>query len=840
MNAANRKYNMKNDKEMLAVQYLFESEPESTWTAKDICSVLGIRGKQIERLHESLRQMVLTGQIVEIRKGQVYTLGKQADLVTGTLRMVRNGAGFVVDPESSKRLWVEKDNLGTSLPGDVVTLRLYRDAGEMKGKVIKIVERSPRDVVGTLYTTGKFLYVVPLNPVYSKDFYVPSFNGAKPLDRVVVRFTGWENKYVAPEGEIVDVIGPADQPSLDTEVVIRQFDLPREFPAAVIDEAEHVASRLLRPGVRADLRDEYIITIDPATARDFDDAISLDFDPKGNRVLGVHIADVSHFVRPKSALDNEARERGTSIYLVDKVIPMLPEQLSNGVCSLRPDEDRLTFTAFMTFDAKGHMISRSFTKSRICSKLRLNYEQAMEILEGKRPADMEAVPQEASRLIKEVWALASQLRQNRFSLAALDLEVPEAEIVLDVDKRLKDVLIRPYDESHQLIEECMVAANEAVATELWTRGIKILARLHEPPDEEKLEELQANLAMLGFKPGNLENPKNLAAFLRSIQNHPLKYHANTLVLRSMKRAIYAADNIGHFGLAKKYYAHFTSPIRRYPDLVLHRQLADFLTTKNGKLPQKELEAIALLTTEREQLADDSSRQLIEIKKFRYLQQQIDDQKPLEYDAVIAKCTNYGVFIDIPSLAMGGLVHISMLSKNFVRFNSANESLSAGGSNYKVGMVLKVYVVKVDFNQRRADFGVVGGVASEEPGGRSGGGGSLAGGAAQNRYGIKSGESKKAGGSSGGGERKNRGGGQSAAGGGERKKRGGAQSAAGSGSAAGGDNRKKVEGGSSGGVERKSRSGAESRQGGGRSRSAKSAPGGSGRGGSRGGRNGGRG
>lgn len=752
---------MKNDKEMIAIQYLFESEPESTWTEKDICTTLGLRGKQIKRLNEALRKMVISGQIVEIRKGRVYTLGKQADLVTGPLRMVRNGAGFVVDPESSKRIWVESEDLGTSLPGDTVTLRLYRSHGDMKGKVIKIVERSARDVVGTIHTTGKFLYVVPLNPVYRKDFYVPDMNGAKPLDRVVVRFTGWENKYVAPEGEIVDVIGPADKPSLDTEVVMRQFDLPMEFPASVIDEAEHVASRLKRPGKRDDLRKEFIITIDPATARDFDDAISLDFDEQGNRVLGVHIADVSHFVRPKSALDAEARERGTSVYLVDKVIPMLPEQLSNGVCSLRPDEDRLTFSAFMTFDSKGKMIARRFCKSRIRSKLRLNYEQAMTIMEDKQPENLESWPKETAPLLKGVWKLAAQLRKNRFSMAALDLEVPEAEIVLDKDARLKDVLIRPYDESHQLIEECMVAANEAVATELWTRGIKILARLHEPPDEEKLEELQANLTMLGFKPGNLANPKNLAKFLKSVQDHPLRYHANTLVLRSMKRAVYDATKIGHFGLAKSYYAHFTSPIRRYPDLVLHRQLADFLSKNNGKLPQKDLDAVALLTTEREQIADDASRQLIEIKKFRFLQQQIDDDKLIEYDAVIAKCTNYGVFIDIPALAMGGMVHISMISNNFVRFNSANESLSAGGRNYKVGMVLKVYVIKVDFNQRRADFGIAGGVTADEAGresGRSQRGGSSKADTSANRYGIRSrkereGSSRPKGGDRKGGRRK---------------------------------------------------------------------------------------
>ncbi len=704
---------MKNDKEMVAVQYLFESEPESTWTAKEICATLGLRGKQIKNLHETLRKMVLSGQIVEIRKGSVYTLGKQADLVTGPLKMVRNGAGYVNNPESGKRIWVESDDLGTSLPGDIVTLRLYRSEGDFKGKVIKIIKRSVRDVVGTLHTTDKFLYVVPLNPVYRKDFYVPERNGAKPLDRVVVRFTGWENKYVAPEGEIVDVIGPADQPSLDTEVVMRQFELPQEFPAAVIDEAEHVAGRLKRPGKREDLRKKFILTVDPATARDFDDAISLEFDEKGNRVLGVHIADVSHFVRPKSALDIEARERGTSVYLVDKVIPMLPEQLSNGVCSLRPDEDRLTFSAFMTFDGSGRMIARRFCKSRIRSKLRLNYEQAMAVMEDQPPEGLSEISDEARQLLKATWKLAAQLRKNRFSMAALDLDVPEAEIVLGEDARLKDVVIRPYDESHQLIEECMVAANEAVATELWSRGIKIPARLHEPPDEEKLEELQVNLAMLGFSPGDISKPQNMAAFIRSIGNHPLRYHANILILRSMKRAIYAADRIGHFGLAKKYYAHFTSPIRRYPDLILHRQLSNFLTTGSGKMPPNELEAITRLATEREEVADDASRQLIEIKKFRFLQQQIDDEKPVVYDAVIAKCTNYGVFVDIPALAMGGMVHISLLSNNFVRYNSANETLSAGGRNYKVGMQLQVYVIKVDFNQRRADFAVVGGIAVED-------------------------------------------------------------------------------------------------------------------------------
>lgn len=692
------------DEEKMSVQYLFESEPNCAWTEKEIVTTLGLRGKQIARLRATLRQLVLDGQIVPIRHGKAYSLAKQMDLVTGPLRMARNGAGTVVDRESGKTIWIESPDVGVALHGDIVTIRLYMRHGEPHGKVIDIVKRCEHDIVGTFHTTGKFFYVVPLNPVYHKDFYVPAANGAREGDRVVVRFTGWANQHVSPEGEVVDVIGPADKPSLDTLVVMKQFDLPEEFPPTVIEEAEQVSARLKNPGKRLDLRDKYILTVDPATARDFDDAISLEVNETGQRVLGVHIADVSFFVRPDSPLDKEAYERGTSVYLVDRVIPMLPEQLSNGVCSLRPDEDRLAFSVFMTFDEKGRMVARSFARSVIRSKLRLNYEEAFAALKGQPlPKGSPKIPDVAVALIRDCWKLASQLRKARFSNGALDLDVPELEVVLDSESRMTGLLCRPYDESHQMIEECMVAANEAVATELWSRGIKILTRLHEAPDPDKLEELQVQLSLLGFHPGNLEHPKNLARFLQSTMGHPLQYHAHTLILRSMKRAVYSSETIGHFGLAKSFYAHFTSPIRRYPDLVLHRQLASFLDKKGGKMPPSYLKAAALQATEREQVADDASRQLIEIKKFRFLQQQLDDRKPIVYDAAVAKCTNYGVFVDIPALAMGGMVHISRLSNQFVRFNPSTETLSAGQTIYRVGTKMKVIVASVDFDNRRADF-----------------------------------------------------------------------------------------------------------------------------------------
>jgi ribonuclease R len=599
--------------------------------------------------------------------------------------------------------------MGVALPGDTVTVRLYHAEGdEVRGKVIRIVERSARDIVGTLITTGRFLYVVPLDPVYRQDFAVPDTHGAREGDRVVVRFTNWPNRHVAPEGEIVDVIGPADQPSLDTTVICRQHDLPGDFPEEVVREAEEVASRLAKPGKRLDLRDVFILTVDPVKARDFDDALSLAHDEHDRRVLGVHIADVSHFVRPGSALDAEAYERATSVYLVDKVIPMLPEQLSNGVCSLRPDEDRLCFSAFLTFDASGRMVERHFAKTLIRSRLRLNYEQALAILEDRAPEGLDSVPPEATALLKETHALSRQLRQKRFQAGALDLEVPECEVQIDATGRMTGVHISPSDHAHQLIEECMVAANEAVATELATRGIRILSRLHEAPDPDKMEELQAGLAMLGFHPGDLTDPRRLARFLASTADHPLRFHAHTLVLRSMKRALYSADKAGHFGLAKRYYSHFTSPIRRYPDFVLHRQLAAFVAGDEGRggLPTEYLKGAAEQSTAREQRADDASRALIEIKKFRFLQQQLDDQKPIVYDAVVSRVTNFGMFVDVTEIQVAGLVHISTISQQFVRHQPANDTLSVAGDVFRVGTKLRVYVSKVDFNQRRADFTIV--------------------------------------------------------------------------------------------------------------------------------------
>ena len=626
--------------------------------------------------------------------------------LTGPLRMARNGAGFLVHPETDAAIWIEARHLGTALPGDTVTVQLVRDGTD--GRVIAIEQRAPRAIVGTVTALRPVMRVQPLSPSFRQEFLVPEPVAAEVGDRVVMRLARWDNPRLAPEGTVTDVIGPADDPSLDTRAIQAQYELPEGFPDDVVTAAEQVAARLEEPGKRLDLRRKFIFTCDPAQARDFDDALSFERDRRGNRVLGVHIADVSHFVTPDSPLDREAFSRSTSVYLVDHVVPMLPEQLSNGVCSLVPGEDRLAFSVFLTYDSKGTCIKRTFAKSIIRSKARFTYEQVLAVLTGKRPPAVRGVKPSrltpaARQAVLAVHELAQNLRARRFAAGALDMDVPESEIRLDARGMMTEIVRRPYDEAHQLVEECMVAANEAVATELWTRGIKILARFHAPPDLSRLEELRAALAALGVSCGDLSYPRNLARFLKKNKGSALESVVSVMVLRAMKRALYSAREMGHFGLAKGYYAHFTSPIRRYPDLVLHRQLASFLSGGGGRLDAQWLSRAAQHASEREERADEAERALVEIKKYRYLQDVLDQKKDVVFSAVVSKCIRHGLFVDVDELAVSGFVHISALSQSYVRWHDGEERLEDGRRTWQVGTRLRVQISEVDFDQRKLEF-----------------------------------------------------------------------------------------------------------------------------------------
>ena len=695
----------------IAVVKTVSEQRNDAMTAEELAGMLDVAESDLEMFQRVLDKLVTEGKIVLIH-GKRYALGVSADLIAGSLSVTKAGNGYFAVPGREEDLFIPQRNIGVGLPGDRVLVRIEADkrSGDSNaqiGRVIEVLERKRRDIVGTLKTTGKFNYVVPVAPGYSKNFYVDKLNGAKINDRVVIRFTDWTDKDVNPEATIIDVIGSADDPSVDTISIIKQYELPQEFPDEVLREAETASTLMEKPGERLDLRDKLIVTIDPVTARDFDDALSLEIDADGNKVLGVHIADVSHFVTPGSALDKEARIRGNSVYLPDLVIPMLPEQLSNGMCSLRPDEDRLAFSVFMTMDAEGIVTKSEFARTIIRSKVRFTYEEAMAILEGSdKNSDQgqQKVSQETVTLLHNINSLAKKLRSRRFAKHALVMNLPECEIIYDGEGHIKEVRGSSSDESHELVEECMVAANEAVDVELSKQGMLLIHRYHAKPKTKKIDDLKVDLEEMGFAPGNLNVRKNLSSFMKKIVDDPLSYYAQIAVLRSMSRAIYSVADAGHYGLAKSFYAHFTSPIRRYPDLVVHRQLGELLfKNKAGLYDKVEMGNIATGCSQTERNAEEAERELLEIKKFRFLAEQLKIKKPHAYDAVVSRVTNFGMFVDVPSLQLQGLVHVSTVSNKFVRHDAKNDLLRAGRVVYKRGTQLKVIVSFVDFDKSRIDF-----------------------------------------------------------------------------------------------------------------------------------------
>lgn len=691
------------------------SKEQRPLASHEIAEMLDLPKKARHRLERVLKDMVVAGRIVTIRKGK-YAMGAAADLVTGRLTVVRSGNGFVDPPDRSPgaaSVFVSSRNMGTALPGDTVLVRLDPESSEdlgqgPSGKIIRVVHRGRHEIVGTLRSAGRFMHVVPLTPVYGQSFFVADPGKATVGDRVLMRFVQWENKHISPEGEILETLGKADDPSVDTLSIIRQHGLRDAFKADVLSEAEAVSERMDMPGTRVDLRDDLVITIDPERSRDFDDALSLQEEKGGDRVLGVHIADVAHFVTPGSALDREAYERGTSVYLPDKVLPMLPEQLSNGVCSLNPDKDRLAFSVMLRVNQEGVVMKRWFAKSWIRSKMRLTYEEALAVIEQRVPETKKSIPSNVQALIHDLHSLAQQFRRRRFGDYALDLDMPEVEITTDGGGIMTGIQRSENDVSHQLVEECMVAANEAVAAELAARHIPSIARYHEEPKEEKIEELTAQLVGMGFTPGDLRQRRNLSGFLNKVREDPLAHHIYIAVLKSMNRAIYSASESGHYGLAKSFYSHFTSPIRRYPDLVAHRLLGACLQAPGGKAyERRELEPIAQRSTQTEETADLAERDLTEIMKFRYLEQEKRDGRSPIHEAVIVSVTNYGVFVELLDLQIQGMVHVSELSEDFLRYNRQKRELSNRQTRFRVGDPIQVKVTALDFDARKLTFSVAG-------------------------------------------------------------------------------------------------------------------------------------
>src|SRR5213592_1706514 len=678
----------------------------------DIARKFGLTASERVALRKSLRELERAGEIARIRKNR-YVLPAEADLVAGKLSIHPAGYGFL-SPEKSgdPDIFIAAENIGTAMHGDRVVARMSRDAphdrikGRREGRIIRILERAHDTIVGTLQRSRNFYYVVPDDPRFVHDIYVrperdqQQGTSANVGDKVVVRLDVWESRHVNPEGEIIEVLGPASAPGVDVLSIIRKYHLPAEFPKDVLDQAERISEKIGSRQLesREDLRKEFIVTIDPDDARDFDDAIQVEKTGTGWR-LGVHIADVATYVEPASALDREARRRGNSVYLPDRVIPMLPERLSNGVCSLNPGVDRLTHSVFIHFDKHGVVKSARFARSVIRSAHRLTYKQAFAILSSP-PQDR------LGERLHLAWELAAFLRRKRFQHGSLDLDFPEVKVW--VDKQGNPVRLERVenDESHQLIEEFMLAANEAVARDLKKRAIPTIYRVHENPEPEKLAEYREFVLSFNYRVGDLIHRAELQRLLASIRGKPEEQALKIALLKSLKRARYFSQPLGHYGLAKANYLHFTSPIRRYADLVVHRALGrDTAARRPDQLGMAEIASIAEHISITERNAADAEIDAAQMKKLEFFQRQLDERNPQSFRAAIVDVRNYGLMVELPDALITGLVHVSSLTDDFYLFEPARRQLIGRRSRkrYSVGDQLSVFVARVDLFKRQVDF-----------------------------------------------------------------------------------------------------------------------------------------
>src|SRR5213596_739558 len=680
---------------------------------RELAKALGRKSGVRMGLNQALRELERSGEIARIRKNR-YVLPAEADLVTGTLSIHQAGYGFLITEKPGEAdIFVAAENTGTAMHGDRVVARINREQTPAKdrrrpeGRVIRILERAHDTIVGTLQHSRNFYYVVPDDPRIVHDVYVQVPPRA-PLpkvptrgDKVVVRLEAWESRHVNPEGDIIELLGPASAPGVDMLSIIRKYHLPTDFPRDVLDEVNRISETVdaRKLDGREDLRKKFIITIDPDDARDFDDAIQIEKIDNGGWQLGVHIADVAAYVEPGSALNREARRRGNSVYLPDRVIPMLPERLSNGVCSLNPGVDRLTHSVFINFDKNGVAKRARFAKSVIRSAQRLTYKQAYAILKS-------SVRDQLSEQLHLAWGLASLLRRKRFEHGSLDLDFPEVKVRLDQTGKPARLERIDNDESHQLIEECMLAANEAVARELKKRAVPTIYRVHENPDPEKLAEYREFVLSFNYKVGDLAHRAELQRLLASFRGKPEEQALKIGLLKSLKRARYSPQPLGHYGLAKANYLHFTSPIRRYADLVVHRALGrDAAARRPYRMDMGEIASIAQHISATERNAADAEIDGAQMKKLEFFQPQLDERNPQIFRAAIVDVRNYGLMVELPDALITGLVHVSSLTDDFYSFEPTQRRLIGRRSRkrFSVGDEVRVFVVRVDSFKRQVDF-----------------------------------------------------------------------------------------------------------------------------------------
>ncbi len=673
--------------------------------AKELARELEIPTEDYRVFRETLRALEEGGAVYRV-KGQRYALPGKINLQVGTLSVARNGDGFVIPEGGGRDVHVPAGMLESAMDGDQVVVRIEgKPRGRNPdGRIIKILKRAHPTVVGTFREAKRFGYVVPLDDRLFRDVLIPDGDGggARTGDVVVARINAFGDRKLNPMGEVERVLGPITTPGVDVLSILFGYGLELEFPPEVEEAAQVTAERRAREGWegRSDRTGLHVFTIDPSDAKDHDDALSVE--PLGNGFweVGVHIADVSHFVEPGGTLDQEAFSRGTSVYLVDRVVPMLPHLLSSDLCSLRPHVERAAISLFFKLDDSGRVLGHHFERTRIRSRHRLDYDQVQGVLEGRGSIDGTT-----DRALHALARLARSLRKARVQRGSMDFDLPEARVVLGPDGAPVDIQKVVQLESHRLIEDFMLLANETVARDSERRKLPIPFRVHEGPSPAKVEELRRFLGTLGHPlPNRSIGGKDLQRVLKSVEGRPEAALVSTVILRSMARARYQPENVGHFGLGAETYTHFTSPIRRYPDLLVHRVVARALIQGKPIPPEWGGEAVARASERsslREQMAADAERDSVALKKAEFMERHLGE----EFRGTVSGVTTFGVFILLDDYFVEGLVHVNSLSDDFYVLREREYSLvgERKGRRFRLGDSLTVRVSRVDRLERKIDF-----------------------------------------------------------------------------------------------------------------------------------------
>jgi ribonuclease R len=688
-------------------------------TARELIRVLRIPREERATFKRQLRSLVADGALVVVR-GNRYGLADRMDLLVGRLEGHPSGFGFVTPerhPEGVQGdVFVAAPNLKEALHGDRVVVRIerHRPDGRAEGRIVQILERRAQTVVGRYDIDPVGVgFVVPFDRRVLADVHIPrgETRDAEPGEMVTVEVTSWPTPTRGPIGRILEVLGSIDEPGVDTEIILRKHAIPDEHSQEAIDEARRLGGAVKERDLKArtDFRDRIVVTIDGEDARDFDDAISIERLPNGHIWLGVHIADVAHYVTDGGALDTEAYERGTSVYFPERAVHMFPEELATGLCSLRPHVDRLVQSCLMEINKRGDVVRYELHDGVIRSTERMTYTDVNAILTDRnkeRISKYESlVP--SFELMRELFEILNARRRRRGSV---DFDLPEPKIILDQEGLVEDIVAHERNVAHRLIEEFMLLANETVARHLQEHRMPALYRIHEPPDPLKVLEFDEFVTSLGYGLGAASGPVQPAHFQKlvdRIQGTPEERPIAFLMLRTMQKARYDSMNVGHFGLAADTYTHFTSPIRRYPDLVVHRLLREQRQTRITDERKEELEEdlpeIGRHTSEMERRANEAERELVQWKKVRFMADKVGDS----FEGYITGVAPFGLFVELTEHYVEGLVHVSTMADDYYRYSEQTHTLFGENTRktYRLGDKVEVQVVRVDLERRQIDLGL---------------------------------------------------------------------------------------------------------------------------------------